>query len=56
MSIDQSLVVKGKLVGTRSVLSRAERLKLLKEEGRWKEGESLFGLPKVKVAKVKKKK
>jgi small basic protein (TIGR04137 family) len=55
MSIDKSLVVKGKLTGKRSVLSRAERLKLLKEEGRWKEGGSVFGLPKVKVLKVSKK-
>ncbi|MFN3468000.1 MAG: small basic protein, partial [Candidatus Brocadiales bacterium] len=40
MSIDKSLVIKGKLTGKRSVLSRAERIKILKEEGRWKEGES----------------
>lgn len=55
LSIDKSLVVKGKLVGKRSVLSKAERVKVLQEEGRWKEGESLFGLPKVRVVKVSKK-
>ncbi len=55
MSMDKSLVIKGKLVGTRSVLSRAERLKLLREEGKWKEGASPFGLPKVRTVKVSKK-
>ena len=55
MSIDKSLVVKGKLAGKRSVLSKAERVKVLQEEGRWKEGASLFGLPKVRVVKVSKK-
>lgn len=55
LSIDKSLVVKGKLAGKRSVLSKAERVKVLQEEGRWKEGESLFGLPKVRVVKASKK-
>ncbi len=55
MSIDKSLVVKGKLTKRRSVLKRTERLKLLKEDGKWKDGESIFGLPKVKVAKIGKK-
>lgn len=47
MSIDPSLKVKGSLTRHRNVLSRAERIERLKDEERWSEGESLFGLPKV---------
>lgn len=47
MSIDRSLKVKGTLSRHRNVLSRAERIELLKEEERWSEGDSLLGLPKV---------
>ena len=47
MSIDRSLKVKGALSRHRNVLSRAERLDLLKEEERWAEGDSVLGLPKV---------
>jgi small basic protein (TIGR04137 family) len=37
MSIDRSLKVKGALTRHRNVLSRAERIDLLKEEERWSE-------------------
>ena len=47
MSIDRSLKIKGALTRHRNVLSRAERIDLLKEEERWSEGDSLLGLPKV---------
>jgi small basic protein (TIGR04137 family) len=47
MSIDPSLKVRGALTRHRNVLSRAERIGLLKDEERWSEGDSLFGLPKV---------
>ena len=47
MSIDRSLKVKGSLTRHRNVLSRAERIELLKDEERWSEGDSLLGLPKV---------
>jgi len=47
MSIDRSLKVKGALSRHRNVLRRAERIEQLKEEERWSEGDSLFGLPKV---------
>ena len=33
-------------------MSRAERLEKLKEADRWKEGDSILGLPKVLVMKV----
>ncbi len=47
MSIDPSLKVRNALVRHRNVLSRAERIQVLKEEERWSEGNSLLGLPKV---------
>ena len=47
MSIDRSLKVKGALSRHRNVLSRAERVEVLKEEERWSEGDSLLGLAKV---------
>lgn len=47
MSIDRSLKVKGALSRHRNVLSRAERVEILKEEQRWSEDESVFGIPKV---------
>ena len=58
MTMDKSLRVRRGLVRSRSVLTRAERIQRLKEADRWKEGESPFGLSKVRVYKlaVKKKK
>ena len=47
MSIDPSLKVRNALARHRNVLSRAERIKVLKDEERWSEGDSLLGLPKV---------
>lgn len=56
MSIDKSLVSKGRLRRRRNVLSRDERILLLEKEERWKEGQSVFGLPKVRaVVRTKKK-
>ncbi|MCZ6602573.1 MAG: small basic protein [Planctomycetota bacterium] len=49
MSMHKSLVSKNKLERQRSVLTRAERLKILGEDGRWKDGDSVFGLPKVRT-------
>jgi small basic protein (TIGR04137 family) len=47
MSIDRTLKIKGALIRHRNVLSRAERIEKLKDEERWSEGQSVFGLPKV---------
>ena len=47
MSIDRSLKVGGSLSRHRNVLTRAERIERLKEEERWSEEDSIFGLPKV---------
>ena len=57
MSIHKSLATAGNLRRHRNVLTRAERLDLLKKDGRWKDGESIFNLPKVRniMAKAKKK-
>jgi small basic protein (TIGR04137 family) len=55
MSIDKSLKTQGKLVRPRNVLRRVERIKILKEDGRWNPTLSVFGIPKVKVVKVKQK-
>jgi small basic protein (TIGR04137 family) len=52
MSIDKSLRRKDTLARARSVLTRGERIKVLKDEERWKEGQSPFGLPKVRVVKL----
>ncbi len=55
MGIDKSLITKGKLTRHRNVLTRAERIKVLTNEDLWKDGRSVFGLPKVKTLKVRKK-
>jgi small basic protein (TIGR04137 family) len=55
MSIDKSLKMKGKLVRPRNVFTRVERIKMLKEEGRWEPTMSVFGIPKVKSVKMKRK-
>ena len=52
MSIDKSLRRKNSLQRARSVLTRAERIKVLKDEERWPEGRSPFGLPKVRVHRI----
>ena len=49
MSKHNSLKVSGGGGGKRSVLKRFERVKLLKERGQWKEGQSPMGLPKTKA-------
>ena len=40
----------------RSVLKRFERIKTLQEKEAWKEGQSIFGIPKVKTLRIKVKK
>ena len=53
MSVDKSLRLQSSLQRARSVLSRAERLAELREAGKWREGDTVFGLVKVKVRRVK---
>ena len=48
MSVDRSLKVRDALTRHRNVLTRAERLDVLEEDGRWEESSnSVFNLPKV---------
>jgi small basic protein (TIGR04137 family) len=56
MTMDKSLRIRRGLARSRSVLTRAERLAQLKESERWKDGDSVLGLPKVRVFKLAMKK
>lgn len=56
MSIHPSLNLSEKDKKHRSVLKRTERLKIMMEKGQWKEGNSIFNLPKIKSLKIKIKK
>ncbi len=51
VTIDKSLRRKGHLLRTRNVLKRSERIETLEFEDRWQDGQSPFGLPKVRVIK-----
>ena len=52
MTIDKSLRVKAGAIKNRNVLTRAERIAKLIETERWKEGDRVLGLPKVRVMKL----
>jgi small basic protein (TIGR04137 family) len=52
MSLDKSLKRKGGMAQNRSVLTRTERIKALKDAEKWTEGRSPYGLPKVRVVKI----
>lgn len=56
MSIHPSLALADKHKKQRSVLKRAERIKILMEKGKWKEGDKVYGLPKIKTLRIKIKK
>ena len=56
MSQHPSLRISDKDKKQRSVLKRHERIKTLKEKEKWEEGDSVFGLPKVKITRFKIKK
>jgi small basic protein (TIGR04137 family) len=56
MTIHPSLSSKGKGKGIRSVLKRFERLKELLAKEKWQPGNSVFGLPKIKILRWKAKK
>ncbi|MHC5037847.1 MAG: small basic protein [Planctomycetota bacterium] len=49
MSLHKSLKLKDVLARSRNVLTRAERLAILKERGLWKDGDSVLGLPKLRT-------
>jgi len=52
MTMDKSLHVRAGLVRSRSVLTRSERIERLKAADRWQDGDSPFGLDKVRVYKL----
>jgi small basic protein (TIGR04137 family) len=52
MTIDKSLRVRAGAIQNRNVLTRAERIAKLIETERWKQGDSVLGLPKVRVLKL----
>lgn len=56
MSIHPSLSSVSKSHLSRSVLKRIERIKDLIKSGRWRQGDSVFGLPKTKTVRIKIKK
>jgi len=56
MSIHPSLRSSQKDKKQRSVLKRTERLRSMLGKGQWKEGDSVYGLPKIKTIRIKIKK
>jgi small basic protein (TIGR04137 family) len=52
VTIDKSLKRGSRLVRSRNVLKRGERIARLTIEDRWEEGQSPLGLPKVRVIKT----
>src|SRR5436853_6966672 len=56
VAIDKSLRRKGRLVRSRNVLTREERIDQMKREETWVAGRSPLGLPKTRVVKVAAKK
>ncbi len=52
MSIHRSLKARNALERHRNVLSRAERIKYLKDQEKWDDNRSVFGLPKIAHRKV----
>jgi small basic protein (TIGR04137 family) len=56
MSIHPSLTISEKDKKVRSVLKRSERIKQMQEKSNWKQGDSVYGLPKLKSLRIKIKK
>ncbi len=56
MSIHPSLRLSDKNAKQRTVLKRTERLNSMIEKKQWKEGDNVFGLPKLKTIRIKIKK
>lgn len=52
MTIDKSLRRAGRLVRSRNVLKRGERITQMQTEDKWIEGQSPIGLPKTRVHKT----
>ena len=52
MTIDKTLKIRRGSITSRNVLKRVERVAKLQEAERWHEGDSVLGLPKVRVQKL----
>jgi len=52
VTIDKSLRRKGRLVRSRNVLKRSERIAQMQSEDRWVTGQSPLGIPKTRVVKI----
>ena len=52
MSVDKSLKSADSLVRHRNVLTRAERIERMKEEGKWTDESTAIGMPKTGHRKV----
>ena len=48
MSLHATLKIRGAIGARRNVLKRFERIDILKDEGRYKDGQKVWGLPKTK--------
>lgn len=48
MSLHSSLKAGSTIAAKRNVLKRYERIDILKEKGKWKDGDRAYGLPKTK--------
>jgi len=55
MTIHRSLKVNSSLLRSRNVWTRVERLAALRKKGEWNEGDSVYGLRKVRTTFGKKK-
>ena len=53
MSLHPSLRKAGKSKTSKTVLKRNERIKWLREKGKWDDSKKVCGLPKIKIVKVK---
>ena len=49
MSVHKSLKLKNSLQRERNVLTRTERIALMKDRGEWKDLQSIYGMPKTRV-------
>lgn len=56
MSIHPSLAISEQDKKQRSVMKRSERIRTMMEKGNWKEGDNVYGLPKLKSVRIKIKK
>ncbi len=53
MSMHPSLKATEKGKKARSVLKRIERIKSMMDKEKWKEGDPVYGLPKIKMVRIK---